>query len=255
VRNYWAIIVIAISCTLLGCATSSSSKNQSSGLVEKKLSEPLNFQGNDGLDDRNNSDTENRDWDMALIWFAIFACGIGVFAFTLWVVFDNFSRVIPIREQRQIHDTRDIELKKYELVYQEITRYRDMSWKVSGLAWAIYYGMIWINSIKNDPKTPLFFDFGIQEFRIAICSAAVIATIFLIWGEHSLHNNMRLRLSLERNLGLHENFSFRENRLRPTRPATLVSISLFLASIWLPVFFMLDPGKWWTVLVKFTGGF
>ena len=63
---------------------------------------------------------------------------------------------IPIREQRQIHDTRDVELKKYELVYQEITRYRDMSWKVSGLAWAIYYGLNWINSIRVNDLVFLF---------------------------------------------------------------------------------------------------
>ena len=187
-------------------------------------------------------------WYMILCWFVIGACVIGFFAIMLWLTFDDCSREISIRGRRKIDNTRDIELKKYELVYQEITRYRDMSWKVSGLAWAIYYGLNWIVSIKgkiiNDKLFyQLYFKFDILEFRCTIILTAMIATIFLIWGEHSLLNNRRLRLSLERNLGLDQDFSFGEDRLSGTHCTSLASITLFLVSIWLPVFVMMIPCK------------
>ncbi len=132
-------------------------------------------------------------------------------------------------------DERQIRVAKYNQVYGEITRYRDLAWKIGLLAWAAYYGLNWVST----QQVTLFWKLPPDIFFLSIPLAALCATVFLIYCEHTANRNRRIRREIEEVLILDKEWRFKIEREDPFHPSLWVSVGIFLLFIWTPVLIML----------------
>lgn len=132
---------------------------------------------------------------------------------------------------------RDALIARYELVNSEITRYRDLSWKVVALGWGIYYVVV----LPKD-KTALNLDLGTPIMLLILFLTAVFATIFILYCERMTDRNRELRRLLELDLGLTRPFGHTPEKESPLRIGYLFSIFAFLLGVWAPVLISF----WWS---------
>lgn len=182
----------------------------------------------------------NRLW----IFTAISTClGIWFYRCT-WRLVDEetFAPITipnPINErQRDIHEAR------YNHLNAEITRYRDLVWKITAFSWAIYYALIRfaegftipVVSSQNLPK----FSLPIGWFLIFCMAIAFIASIFHAFCEIMAVRNQERRRSLETAMGLIDpNWAHQATLEHPGRMGFRFSVIVFGLLIWTPPLTML----------------
>ena len=99
-------------------------------------------------------------------------------------------------------DSRDMLLARYNHLNDEITRYRDLVWKVVSSSWAMYGAIIWffigdkkiLEQIQSNAVPPLFY--------ILLFVVAIVTTISHIFCEISVWCCKRQRNSIARHLNL-----------------------------------------------------
>ncbi|GEM_PF-5922853 len=135
--------------------------------------------------------------------------------------------------QRDIHEAR------YNHLNTEITRYRDLVWKVTAFAWAIYYALmqfaegLTIQTVSNSDLPKLLLPVGwLLIFCIII---ALFATIFHAFCEIMAVRNQDRRRSLETAMGLLDpNWAHQETLEQPGRIGFRFSVIVFGILIWAP---------------------
>jgi len=157
-----------------------------------------------------------------------------IFCSSVWYLISSLEdrKIAPLRTiAKQRHD---IHLSKLDNVRLEITRYRDLSWKIAGLSWAIYGVLITFFRLPenkcalfNSPMPPLFYFF--------IFLTALFSTTFLLYCEWSTIQNKRQRRELEKQLEINERWRFDLNSEEVLRFGFLFSIGAFLVAIWVPI--------------------
>lgn len=125
----------------------------------------------------------------------------------------------------------DAHINLYNNVCLEITRYRDLSWKIVAFSWTISYA---IYNFYCQPGAG-FMGFQKTAFIVLVYFVAIAATIFLIWVEVSANRNKFLRRRLGRWLGIEARLNFTKSGENPLRKGTLFSVGLFILLIWFPV--------------------
>jgi len=179
-------------------------------------------------------------WDF--VWWVLAGCLILIFCGTVWTLLESESdmrnRRQPSEEERTriAKDLREIHLTHFGHAHQEMTRYRDLPWKIGALTWAIYYALIWLRSEKpllrlTNISTELFFFFTF--------STAMAACVFVLFCEVSANRNRSQRREIAEVLGLHERWRSTEAGERLTRPGFWFSMLVFLSASWFPPLWML----------------
>lgn len=168
----------------------------------------------------------------------------GCFYWCVWrfvdeKTFAKQSEPRPINQfQRDIHEAR------YNHLNAEITRYRDLVWKITLSVWGIYYSLIRLAegfkippvSIPNPPK----FSLPIGWFLIFCVITALIATIFHAFCEIMVVRNQQRRRSLEAAMGLLDpNWAHQKTLEDSGRIGFLFSVIVFGVLIWAPPLIML----------------
>lgn len=170
-------------------------------------------------------------------WMLLMTLVIVVFATSMWLWIEERTAV----DRPDIGDisaeTSDAHIAKYNNVYSEITRYRDLSWKISLYAWGIYYGLAWYGFVERPSFST--FPFPVAVFFIMIFLAAIFATAFLLMCEIHANRNREQRRELEEKLKINSRWQFTRRGENPSRFASIVSIGVFLFAIWAPPLVML----------------
>lgn len=191
-----------------------------------------------------NKNLENILWGRA--WFFILIsilAGVGFYGSAWkWIEEETCAPVpepMPINEmKRAIHEAR------YSHLNAEITRYRDLVWKVTAFAWAIYYAlirfaegfMIQTNSAPQQTKLQL----PVEWFLIFLIITAFFATIFHEFCEIMAVRNQERRRNLETVMGLIDpNWAHQATLEHPRRLGFIFSVVVFGLLIWAPPFIML----------------
>jgi len=86
---------------------------------------------------------------------------------------------------------RDVHLTRLDHVDREVTRYRDLCWKIVGLVWAIYY-------VLNQSRGTFLEDI---PYFICLFLTAASGTVFLLFCELSANRNRTQRRELANQLG------------------------------------------------------
>lgn len=145
-------------------------------------------------------------------WFGLCICAIlGLFVATWQSIWDWEGVQDEQREPLIWNDRRDVHLERYAHLNSEITRYRDLTWKIAGFAWAIYYALI--KFYEHEPS-----EIGIkiaipdQWFTALLFIAAYASTVFYLFCEISTEQNRNRRISLEAKLGLDPEWTHRARK-------------------------------------------
>ena len=157
---------------------------------------------------------------------------IALFAVALWLWVDERTAVDRPSIEEISADIMNAHIAKYNNVYTEITRYRDLSWKISLYAWGIYYGLSWYGFVERSHFSGSPFPNTI--FFIMIFLTAVFATAFLLMCEIHANRNREQRRELEEKLRINARWQFSQRGENPSRFASVVSIGIFLFAIWAP---------------------
>ena len=121
-------------------------------------------------------------------------------------------------------DVQAARLVRYEHVNSEVTRYRDLVWKIAGYAWAIYFA---IYTLRKDGACKL-------SSNVLLLLAAFSASVYYTYCEVLIEQNRKRRMVLEEAMKLDETFRHRETGGHLL--ALVVSFIMFGAVIWFPVF-------------------
>ena len=171
------------------------------------------------------------------VWWMLAVCLVLIFCMTTWTLLeaenDVQNRRQPNEEERTriANDLQEIHLVHFGHSQQEVTRYRDLSWKIGGLTWAIYSALIWFKSKEAFQDLPKL---SSDVFFLFIFSTALAACVFILFCEVSANRNRSQRREIAEILQLHERWRPTEAGERLTRPGFWFSILVFLLVIWLP---------------------
>ena len=174
------------------------------------------------------------------LWTLLGFVLIVLFCIAFWALLNKMyddrpaESLLPRRSKND--DEREIRIAKYNQVYGEITRYRDLAWRIGLLTWAIYYGLNWVSTQSN---SHLCWKLTPGIFFISIFITAFFATVFLMYCEHSASRNRIIRREIEEVLALDEEWRFKIGREDPFHPSLWISAGIFLLFIWTPVLIML----------------
>lgn len=171
-------------------------------------------------------------------WLSLTLFFIFLISFFIWLFIDrqhdpqNFSNMLTPNVK-----IRDIHVSRYGNLHAEVTRYRDLSWKIVASAWAIYlalvaYGDTWVDpvTIRHSPlKLPAVLAF----------LTAFIATVFVLFCEYSANRNRLQRRAMEILLSLELSFRHGPRGEELTRPGFWFSVGSFLLTIWAPPLILL----------------
>ncbi|GEM_PF-4459337 len=135
---------------------------------------------------------------------------------------------------------RDIHVARYNHLNDEITRYRDLVWKIVAFSWAIYGATIWffylvgIKVLNDSSRFSIIFFF-------LIISTAALTTLCHYRCERMVEENQERRRNLENFLGLSDKrWAHDKNRERCTRINFLGSFIIFFALTWMPPLIMIS---------------
>lgn len=143
----------------------------------------------------------------------------------LWFCVDQFYADQAIGQEGPAA-TEAVRLVRYEHVNSEITRYRDLVWKIVPLTWAIYFAIYNYRGFLP----------GIYP-QVLLVTSAVIGSIFYTYCEVMTEHNRRRRRRLEDILELDEQFRHREPPIHYV--GLIFCFFVFVASMWIPVFSLL----------------
>ena len=122
-------------------------------------------------------------------------------------------------------------IARYEHLNSEITRYRDLVWKIPGLAWAVYFVLL-----HNDPTNGGVVGQLPDWYRLLLLFlTAVAATIFVLYCERLTDRNRVLRRWIELRLRVPPPWRHRGREESPSRVGYRFSRGVFLVAIWVPV--------------------
>lgn len=172
-------------------------------------------------------------WDV--LWVLVSIILVSCFCVITWFLIENFSSGTDAFEWDFGPPQRDVRLARLNHVDAEVTRYRDLSWKIGALAWGVYYGINWIVVQGNHP----YFLIPRWAFLLFIVLTAEFATIFYLYCEYSTIRNKKQRRDLQEMLSLDARYRFRPGAERIMRFGFLVSAAIFLCAIWIPPFAMI----------------
>lgn len=169
--------------------------------------------------------------------------GIG-FYWCAWRFVDE-KNFIPITEPGTINEwQRGIHEARYNHLNAEITRYRDLVWKITAFAWAIYFALtqfaesLTIPTVRNSNLPKLLLPVG--WFLIFCVVTAFFATIFHAFCEIMAVRNQERRRSLETAMGLIDpNWAHQATLEHPGRMGFRFSVIVFGILIWAPPLMML----------------
>jgi len=122
-------------------------------------------------------------------------------------------------------DLRAIRLQKYEHLNNEITRYRDLSWKIPTLVYVIFWGARDFLSVNVLGEDPIYFFYSL---------AAICGTLFLLFCEHAAHRNKIQRRQIEETMRLESEWRYTTSGESIVGLRFLVSVGIFLLAIWAP---------------------
>jgi len=155
--------------------------------------------------------------------------------------------VLQVNQSQTDQVQRDILIARYNHLNDEITRYRDLVWKVVASSWAIYGSIIWYYSAtdKNLFKN-IQSGFIPNSFRCLLITTGIITTLSHIFCELSVLCSKRNRNLLANYLKL-ENFDRSHENLSDAWAITrlIISFLIFSIIIWLPIMFIL-----WRPLIR-----
>ena len=173
-------------------------------------------------------------------WYAYFFLFILAFCWATWFFLDSCYPERPSANDIHIPlPVRDSHIAKYNHVYDEITRYRNLSWQITGLSWGIYYGLNWFlfdgKNFYNQINNSIFF--------LVISFTALFSTVFLLFCEHTANRNRSQRRELEASLLVNKQWRHTFAGEKLTRPGFWFSVVVFLLAIWVPALLMLVSKK------------
>jgi len=168
-------------------------------------------------------------WDA--LWFLLFIVLILCFCIATWFLIENFSSSDTERHEWHFGPSqRDIRLARLNHVEDEVTRYRDLCWKIGALTWGVYYGLNWVVTQEHHPYLWL----PQWAFLLFAILAAGFATTFYLYCEYSTIRNKEQRRELQERLSLDARWRFKPGAERVWRFSFLVSATIFLCAIWVP---------------------
>ena len=102
---------------------------------------------------------KNQVW-WCISWPILSFCGVAFFCLTTWFLLEDLNNGTKqtLRFPRILPERRDVHLQRLDHVDAEVTRYRDLNWKIAGLNWAIYFAIDrTFNEYTHWPKELYFF--------------------------------------------------------------------------------------------------
>lgn len=174
---------------------------------------------------------------------------ISISRLTIWYVLTWFFIREATRSVNQVRSTdidsenlTAIRIARYNHLNSEITRYRDLSWKIVGFTWAIYYALIRSFNTAGDTHEAFIthsYNPG-SYFFFFMFLTAVFAAIFHLFCEIMVCRNQEARRALEGVLGmLNSKWAHQGNQEDPCRFGFLFSVAVFACIVWLPPLFLL----------------
>ena len=180
-------------------------------------------------------------WDC--VWWGLAFVLILFFCKALWPLLESENDITdrpqPTEDEKAKikTDYKDVHLAHFDHAHQEVTRYRDLPWKIGLLTWGIYYALIWAKSdaFATSSRTKL----SEETFFIFLFGSAIASSIFLLFCEVSANRNRVHRREIAETLELHKRWRPTEKGERLTRPGFWFSELVFLSTVWIPPLLML----------------
>src|SRR3989338_8175918 len=178
-------------------------------------------------------------------WFYPFAMvAVIVYSCSCWGLIDFYYRRCARRPRRGRQPTvfavtdmnRGAYIARYNHVHSELSRYRDLSWKISALCWGIYYGL-WLVGVTHEPN---YFSISKTAAVIGLILTPVLATVFLLNCEYLAHRLRIQRLRIERKFRLDTRVAHTVRSIDLRRFPFWFSVSVFLLAIWAPAIAMIS---------------
>ncbi len=171
-------------------------------------------------------------------WITLFGSLITFLSISIWYVLRVFVEDRPATNLTRTRNTiREIHLQRHDHTDSEVTRYRDLVWKIGALTWGTYYGLFWVN--YNKESSPLYHHLPNELFLFLFYSVAICSTILYLFCERSTNLNRYQRRTLGLALGLRDQWNFKEGSERAWRFGFIVPVTIFILSIWVPFLLVL----------------
>lgn len=166
-------------------------------------------------------------------WPILSVCGVAFFCVTTWFLLEDLNNGAKraVKLQKISEEKRDVHLQRLDHVDAEVTRYRDLSWKIAGLNWAIYFAID--RTFKEYTHWPK------ELYFIFLFLAAGVGTIFLLFCELSAHRNRIQRRELGIALRLIKRWNFTKRGTNLCRVGFWFSVGVFILAVWAPPLTML----------------
>lgn len=166
-------------------------------------------------------------------WFWLCICAIVGLFVTIWQFIWDWEGVQDEQREPLIwNDRRDVHLERYAHLNSEITRYRDLTWKIVGFTWGIYYALIrfFEDGVKSIPGSGI----TMPWFAVLLFMTALAATIFYLFCEVSTEQNRDRRTRLEDKLGLDQKWRHKKRECIKQVAVQSFCFFVFGLAIWVP---------------------